>query len=95
MRIVNEREVFNYEIWGKSVLWSPAVHLYDDEALFIFSITSSRYRVATAKTQRRSSNHCCSCIIMCIPPTTVMQLSRSLEIPLAQIAKKHIECNIM
>ena len=33
------------------MLWSPALH----EALFIFSITSSWYRVATAKTQRRFS----------------------------------------
>ena len=54
MGIVSERDVFtnsNYEIWEKSVLWSPALH----EALFIFSITSSRYRVATAKIQRRFS----------------------------------------
>ena len=54
MGIVSERDVFtnsNYEIWEKSVLWSPALH----EALFIFSITSSRYRVGTAKIQWRFS----------------------------------------
>ena len=57
--------------------------------LFIFSITSSGYRVVTAKTQRRFSSHCCTCIIMRIQPTTVKQLSRSLEIQMAQVVKKH------
>ena len=56
-----------------------------DEVRFIFSITSLRYGIAKAKTQWRFSIHCCTCITMRIPPTTVMQLSRSLEIPMAQV----------
>ena len=40
--------------------------------------------VATAKTQRRFSS------IMRIQPTTVKQLSHSLEIEMAQVVKKYI-----
>ena len=83
---MSERDVFTTLImrYGKSLCYGRLPYTYD-EALFIFSITSSRYHVATAKTQRRFSSHCCTCIIMCIPPTTVMQLSRSLKIPMVQV----------
>ena len=50
MGIVSEHDVL-IKRCGKSLLWHRYGRLpytYDDEALFIFSITSSRYRVATA-----------------------------------------------
>ena len=83
MGIMSKRDVL-IKRCGKSLLWSPALHLRRTRH-FSHSITSSRYHVATAKTQQRFSSHCCTCIIMRIPPTTVMQLLRSLEIPMPQI----------
>ena len=87
MRIVSERDVFTILItrYGESMSYGHLLYTYD-EAVVIFSVTSSRYHVATGKTQRICSSHCCmrTCIIMRIPPTTVMQLSRSLEIPVVQ-----------
>ena len=55
MGILSERDVFynsNYEIWEKSVLWSPVLH----KTLFIFSITlkfavSCRYSQDPTKIQ--------------------------------------------
>ena len=80
--ILSEREVL-IKRCGKSLLLSPALLLI--KTLFIFCITSSGYHVATAKTQRRFSS------IMCIQPTTVKQLSHSLEIEMAhKLLKKHI-----
>ena len=79
--ILSEREVL-IKRCGKSLLRSPALLLI--KTLFIFSITSSGYHDATAKTQRRFSS------IMRIQPTTVKQLSHSLEIEMAQFVKKHI-----
>ena len=76
--ILSEHEV----LIKRCVLRSPALLLI--KTLFIFSITSSGCHVATAKTQRRFSS------IMCIQPTTVKQLSHSLEIEMAQVVKKHI-----
>ena len=86
--ILNEREVL-IKRCGKSLLRSLALLLI--KTLFIFSITSTGYHVATAKTQRRFSS------IMRIQPTTVKQLSHSLEIEMAQVVKKniYIQCNIM
>ena len=76
-------------MWEKSVIVAcPTLKM-----LFIFSITSSGYHVAIAKTQRRFSSHCCTCIIMRIQPTTVKQLSSSLEIQMAQVVRKYIQCN--
>ena len=77
--ILSEREVL-IKRCGKSLLRSPALLLI--KTFFIFSITSSGYHVATAKTQRRFSS------IMRIQPTTVKQLSHSLEIEMAQVVKK-------
>ena len=80
MWIVNERDVFTTLItrYGESLCYGRLPYTYD-EALFIFSITSSRYRVGTAKTQGRFSSHCCTCIIMGIPPITVMKLHRAVR----------------
>ena len=75
--ILSEREVL-IKRCGKSLLRSPALLLI--KTLFIFSITSSGYHVATAKTQRRFSS-------MRIQPTTVKQLLHSLEIEMAQVVK--------
>ena len=86
MGIVSERYVFTTLItrYGENLCYG---HLPFSN--FIFSITSSRYRVATAKTQRRFSIIIAidvrTCIIMRIPPITFMQLLRSLEIPMAQV----------
>ena len=80
MWIVSERRCFynsNYEIWGKCVM--VACPTLTTRRFFIFSITSSRYRIGTAKTQGRFSSHYCTCIIMRIPPITVMQLHRAVR----------------
>ena len=61
--------------YGKTLCYDRQPYTYD-KALFIFSNTNSRYRVGTAKTKGRFSSHCCTCIIMRIPPTKVMQLYR-------------------
>ena len=58
MGIVSERDVFTTRI-TKSLCYGRLPYTYD-EAVCIFSITSSRYRVATNKTQRRFSSHCCT-----------------------------------
>ena len=86
MDIMSKRNVFTTLIMrcGKSLCYGHLPYTYD-EALFIFSITNVWYRVTPTKTQRIFSSHCCTCIIMCITPTTVMQLSSSLEIPMAQV----------
>ena len=80
MWIVSERDVFTTLItrYGESLCYGRLPYTYD-EALFIFSITSSRYRVGTAKTQGRFSSHCCTCIIMRIPPITIMKLHRAVR----------------
>ena len=78
--ILSERDVL-IKRCGKSLLRSPTLLLIM-KTLFIFSITSSGYHVATAKTQQRFSS------IMRIQPTTVKQLSHSLEIEMAQVVKK-------
>ena len=54
------------------MLWSPAIHLRR-------GASRSRYRVGTTKTQGRFSSHCCTCIIMRIPPITVMQLHHAVR----------------
>ena len=55
MGIVSERDVLITR-YGKSLCYGRLPYTYDDKALFIFSITSSQYHVATAKTQRRFSS---------------------------------------
>ena len=58
MGIVSESDVFTTLIMrcGKSLFYGCLLYTYN-EALFMFSITSSRYHVATAKTQRKFSSH--------------------------------------
>ena len=81
MRIMGEHDVFTTTLitrYGKGLCYSQLPYTYD-EALLIFSITSSRYRIDTAKTadiqylllQMYNYVH---------PSTTVMQVLCSLEI---------------
>ena len=89
MAIMSVRGVFTTLItrYGKSLCNDRLPYTYD-EALFIFSITSSRYRVATAKTQPRFS------IIIVIDAHNTHHsyaiISRSLKIPMVQVVDAHV-----
>ena len=81
--IVSERDVFTRDM-GKVCVIVACPTRSTFHILYHKFAVSRRYSQDPTEIQYNYS-HCCTCIIMRIPPTTFMQLLRSLEIPMAQV----------